>query len=56
MTNLLVKAIEMVREKLHMAAKKAKYDFQSDEVQRVNARLDKLVCRLMKTKKLKKGN
>lgn len=53
MTNMVIKAIEMVREKLHLAAKNAKYDFQSEEVQRINARLDKLVCRFMKVNKLK---
>jgi hypothetical protein len=53
MKNMVIKAIEIVRQKLHVAAKNAKYDFQSEEVQRINARLDKLVCRFMKTKKLK---
>ncbi len=53
MTNMVIKAIEIMREKLHMAAKNAKYDFQAEEVKQINARLDRLVCRFMKTHKIK---
>lgn len=53
MMNILVKAIEAVREKLHVIAQNAEYDLQCKEVQQINARLDKLVCRFMKMQKLK---
>lgn len=48
MTRIVIKAIENVRKRLHKAANSAGYDFQSEEVQILNARLDKIICRYMK--------
>lgn len=52
MRKLLITAIEIVRQNLHVAAQNAGYDYQCKEVQKINARLDRLIYHFMKQHKL----
>ena len=53
MRNPATTAIEELRKNLYVVAENAAYNYQCKEVQRINARLDKLICRFMK-KQMKK--